>query len=59
MAELLEEHFMYKDILKLIKYIRVFFTSRTLLVQGMHQDNEPQGGVKIMQDLPLSIIYSK
>ena len=36
-----------------------FFTSRTLLVQGMHQDNEPQGGVKIMQDLPLSIIYSK
>ena len=34
-------------------------TSITLLVQGIHQYYYPQGGFQRIQDLPLSIIYSK
>ena len=49
MAEVLEQKYTYNYI-DPDKIYRRSHTSSKLLIQGVHQDNYPQGGVKTMSD---------
>ena len=49
MSESLEEKYMFKDILNLIKVYLWSCTSSTLLVQGTHQYYDPKSGIQTMQ----------